>query len=179
MNCPSCKGLALKPTHLEVDLPAYGCGNCGGAAVSLLDYRHWIENHPLEAEIASRDRVEVQPDDTTTVLLCPKCSSLMTKYRISAVSNNRVDLCVSCNEVWLDHGEWELIKFLEVADRLPEVFREGWQRRVVAERARRQREDRFRELFGPEYDEVERIKAWIDDHPHRLELLAYLNSIRD
>lgn len=178
MNCPYCKNQPLKPAKLNADLPAESCNQCHGALVSLLGYRTWLDRHPVAERLAA-DRqagARVEALDTSHALSCPKCSGIMTKYRIAADTDNKVDLCVRCNEVWLDNGEWELIKSLELADRLPEIFYDSWQKRIRQTHNHDLKEQKFKELLGSDYAEIVRIRDWIAAHEQRRTLLDYLNS---
>jgi hypothetical protein len=107
MKCPVCKNPDLRPTMIEDLLPSMGCDNCKGSLVSLLYYRHWAENH--KPQYCAPSAVTEVPADTTNALHCPKCTRLMTKYRLSGTVGNRLDVCRSCDEAWLDGGEWQLL----------------------------------------------------------------------
>jgi len=178
MNCPFCKNHSLKPIKLADDLPAECCSHCHGALVSLLSYRIWLERHPVAAQVATErhPNICVEPADTSHALICPKCSGIMSKYRIAAETENKIDLCVRCNEVWLDNGEWELIKFLELSDKLPQIFYDSWQKQIRQTQNHALKEEKFKEILGEDYDEIVRIKDWIKAHEQRRTLLDYLNS---
>ncbi len=175
IRCPSCKTSNLKPTRLEADLPALGCGECGGVLLALLYYRDWAERHPEHEQPAGAEP-PTELTDSHAALPCPKCSRIMTKYRISASTGNRLNLCAACDEAWLDGGEWMLLKSLELARQLPAVFTDSWQRRVrheVNEDARRQR---LAKVIGDDDTaEADRIREWVLKHPSRSEILAYLS----
>lgn len=178
MNCPTCKTHGLKPIKLADDLPAEGCGHCQGALVSLLAYRIWLERHPVESQLAADRQAEggVESEDSSHALICPKCAGLMTKYRIAADTENKIDLCVRCNEVWLDDGEWALIKSLELADKLPRIFYDSWQKQIRQNHSQALKEQKFQELLGEDYAEIVRINEWIKGHAQRRTLLDFLNS---
>ena len=95
MKCPKCKGHDLKPTKIEDGLAVLGCDNCKGSLLPLMQYRQWSEDHPVELEQEEKKVCQVETDETSEALQCPKCSSLMMKYRISSEAENRVDLCAS------------------------------------------------------------------------------------
>jgi Zn-finger nucleic acid-binding protein len=100
----------------------------------------------------------------------------MTKYRISSGQNNRLDLCANCDEVWLDRGEWDLLKSLNLGAEMPKVFTEEWQRKIrkkVSEESRRQR---FVGILGEDVvGEADKISSWLKDSPQRTQILQYLN----
>src|SRR3954468_18124521 len=104
-QCPQCAGSTLVHAMLTDDLAGYSCGRCLGTLVSLLAYRAWREHAGRERLPATPAAVADAPD-SIGAMKCPKCRSLMSKYRISAEKTNRLDYCSHCDEVWLDEGEW-------------------------------------------------------------------------
>src|SRR2546430_8580683 len=94
---------------IEDFLPSMGWGTCHGALVSLLHYRHWAEQEKEATAEAAGVRPTVETTDTTEAIVCTKCSRVMTKYKISGAVANRVDVCSTCDDAWLDGGEWELL----------------------------------------------------------------------
>lgn len=175
MQCPKCKSAHLKPTKLEEGLSAMGCGKCGGASVSLLYYRDWVERSGPEVEREGRLAAQ-DVDDSQAALACPKCKKLMLKFRISGCTNNRLDLCTSCDEAWLDGGEWELLKSLELSNHMPQVFTEEWQRQVRKQNLERAREERLLKSVGEsDFDKAKRVRSWLKDHPHKPEIMFFIN----
>jgi len=176
MKCPKCKTVDLRATRIENDLPAAGCTNCSGALVSLLYYRDWAERHGSAAQPgqnAARDDVK----DTTTAISCPKCGRLMTKYKISGCVANRLDVCPGCDEAWLDGGEWDLLKALELSHDLPAVFTDHWQRNIRRQVAADTRRNILRGKIGDSaLAQVESFKSWIGDQDRRHDILAYLHA---
>lgn len=175
MKCPSCKNSDLKPTRIDEGLSALGCSQCGGAYISLLYYRDWVERHPS----AETETVELEKDslqsETHSSLNCPKCGRIMTKYQIYGSVGNRLDLCSSCDEAWLDNGEWSLLKALELSHKLPAVFTDDWQLRVRREVNEIQRKERYLKLLGEdELRQAEEFRKWIDNHPKRQTILEYV-----
>ena len=75
---------------------------------------------------------DVDPPDSIGAKKCPKCRSLMSKYRISADKTNRLDYCPHCEEIWLDDGEWQLVEGLVIAGDFTRVFTQAWQYAVRA-----------------------------------------------
>lgn len=175
MQCPSCKTEPLKATKLEAGLSAMGCGRCQGAFVSLLYYRDWAEREEPVAEVAE---LSAEPSaETQAALTCPKCGKLMTKYRVSGCKNNRLDLCSSCDEAWLDGGEWEMLKSLELSHQMPMVFTEEWQRKIRQEELEANREARLAKVVGEEdLEKAKAMRAWLKAHPNKAEILFFVNQ---
>jgi Zn-finger nucleic acid-binding protein len=176
MQCPKCKTPELRATRIEDDLPAAGCPTCHGTLVSLLYYRDWAERHANDSpEIAVNTSAVGDTADTSTAIMCPKCGRLMSKYKISGCVSNRLDVCSGCDEAWLDGGEWELLKVLELSRNMPKVFTEQWQRGIRRQVAEDNRRNALRKLIGNDgVMEVERFKIWLDSSDHRSEILVYL-----
>ncbi|MEE1948690.1 zf-TFIIB domain-containing protein [Pseudomonas alcaligenes] len=174
MHCPACRDSQLKPTKLDEGLLAHGCEKCSGALVALLYYRDWAERAPQPE--ANEAELQAEPaSESTQALTCPKCAKLMSKFQISGTRGNRLDLCTSCDEAWLDGGEWQLLKALELSRKMPAIFSETWQRRVRQESAEQARRERFTRLAGAEaVARADEVRAWLKDHPQRRELLHYI-----
>lgn len=177
MHCPKCKDTYLKPTKLEDGLPVMSCSICNGSFLSLLYYRDWAERVTLPPTDSQYDREFVEESDTKTALLCPKCSRLMTKYLVVGTLNSRIDLCGNCDEAWLDGGEWQLLKSLELANKLPVVFTDQWQRRLRQENSALYQIDRLKKIIGEEDTEKSiEVKKWLVGNSMKSEIIRFLMS---
>jgi len=101
---------------------------------------------------------------------------IMSKYRISGNTNSRLDLCASCDEVWLDGGEWELLKSLELSLKMPTVFTEEWQRKLRKQASAEIREKRLLKIVDKnDVEEIKRIREWLTNHPAKQEIIFFLS----
>jgi len=177
MQCPKCRNTRLQASKVEDGLPAMGCPACAGSLLSLLYYRDWVErNEPPVADGELATEV-VEEADAKMALACPKCSGLMTKFSVSGALASRIDLCGRCDEAWLDGGEWQLLKSLELAHKLPAVFTEQWQRRVRSEKMAQLKRERLEQQVGAaDATRAAEIKGWLAEHPQRATLLQFLAS---
>jgi Zn-finger nucleic acid-binding protein len=175
MQCPKCRTVNLAPTKIDHGLSAMGCSQCGGSFLSLLYYRDWIENY-MPLDHPPEDCKVAQDSDTKTALTCPKCSKLMTKFHVSGDTENRIDLCTSCDEAWLDKGEWHLLQSLKLADKLPKVLTDQWQLKIKQDKAESMRVARLKNVIGEE-DTVKSVelKNWLKDHPHKKTIVHFIN----
>ena len=108
---------------------------------------------------------------------CPKCARMMTKFSIASEHRNRIDLCGSCDEAWLDDSEWNLLKSLELAHKLPRVFTDQWQRRVRDEKMQALREERLRRVVGE--DDAARtvaLRSWLQANRHKATIVQFIGS---
>jgi Zn-finger nucleic acid-binding protein len=175
MKCPVCKSPELRPTMIEDLLPSMGCEQCKGSLVSLLYYRHWAENHKPQQLANPAATITETPADTASALRCPKCERIMTKYRLSGQVSNRLDVCPTCDEAWLDGGEWELLEQLQLSDKLPSVLTDTWQRKLRHEGSERLRHEILQRNIGEtDATKVESLREWLNGHPSKSAILTYL-----
>ena len=175
MKCPRCKTTDLAPTMIEEYLPAMGCGNCHGSLVSLLYYRHWAETQKPPATPPSVPPTAMETADTTSAIICPKCERVMMKYKLTGTISNRVDVCSTCDEAWLDQGEWELLEALQLNLSMRSIFTDAWQRRIRHEMSEDTRRSILTRMIGDEGTaKVEQFKDWLAKTRHKSHIMAYL-----
>ncbi|PCK08028.1 MAG: hypothetical protein COA42_11325 [Alteromonadaceae bacterium] len=180
MQCPSCKSGALLPVEVDTGLVGAGCAKCHGVLLSLIQYRFWADSlGGALASSASLNDGQYESGgaciDSTGVKLCPKCSKFMTKYQIGVDSGNRIELCSHCDEVWLDKGEWHLLKELELQKVLPEIFTRAWQNNIRKKRQERNWQEHFGALIGEQdFERVAEFKRWLDAHDKASDIKHYL-----
>jgi Zn-finger nucleic acid-binding protein len=113
--------------------------------------------------------------DSTAAKLCPNCGRFLTKAKADSDLAFQVERCAACGGFWLDAGEWGRLKGRGLAERLHFVFTREWQDRVARAARERGEEEVLRKKLGDEtWDEIRRVKHWLDGHPKRGELMAYL-----
>jgi Zn-finger nucleic acid-binding protein len=173
--CPQCDHSVLVHTLLTEGLAAYSCGKCLGTLVSLVAYRAWREGNSARALPATPAAVpDTEPPDSIGAKKCPKCRSLMSKYRINSERLNRLDYCPHCEEIWLDDGEWELVESLVIAGEFAKVFTQAWQYAVRSGVTSAMEEQRLRELLSADYERVRLFAEWLKSQPAKHEILAQL-----
>jgi Zn-finger nucleic acid-binding protein len=174
-QCPQCDRSVLVHTMLTEGLAGYSCGKCLGTLVSLVAYRAWREGpargslQVLPAAIPDADAA-----DSIGAKKCPKCRSLMSKYRVNAEKTNRLDYCPHCEEIWLDDGEWQLVEGLVAAGEFAKVFTQAWQHAVRSGVSTAMEEQRLRDLLGGDYERVHAFAEWLQEQPAKQEILARL-----
>jgi Zn-finger nucleic acid-binding protein len=173
--CPQCDHSVLVHTLLTEDLAGYSCGKCLGTLVSLVSYRAWRES-PARGELPSTPTAEPdsEPPDSIGAKKCPKCRSLMSKYRIRSDKTHRLDYCPHCEEIWLDEGEWELVEGLVTSGEFTKVFTQAWQFAVRASVTSAMEEQRLREQLGANYERVAEFAEWLRSQPAKQEIVARL-----
>lgn len=174
--CPQCDHSVLVHTLLTENLAGHSCGKCLGTLVSLVAYRAWRENAGARAAVKATPPAipDANAPDSTGAKKCPKCRSLMSKYRINADKLNRLDYCPHCEEIWLDDGEWELVEGLVESGDFARVFTQAWQYAVRSGVTSAMEEQRLRELLGGDYERVAQFAEWLENQPARAEILSRL-----
>jgi Zn-finger nucleic acid-binding protein len=177
MQCPTCKSTDLNAITLDQGLPGHHCPDCGGLWLSLGAYQDWLQ---AKGEILPEKPPSgnaPQPVSDKRVKLCPNCDHLMLKYRVGRGMDFALDHCGHCGGVWFDRHEWEALKDRNLHDEVYKIFTAPWQREIRLEEARRNFQARYSAKFGEQdYARVRQIKRWLNDHPERQALLAYLND---
>ena len=99
----------------------------------------------------------------------------MTKYRLNGTVANRLDVCPTCDESWLDGGEWELLESLQLSLKVTSIFSDAWQRRIRHESSEETRRNILVRMIGEEATKrVEAFRSWLADNKHKPEILAFL-----
>lgn len=172
-NCPKCRGYQLKPAELEPGLVAGICPKCEGVQLPLMNYRFWLTSN---ASVVKEKNDSEIIEDNEHAIICAKCDHLMTKYRIGNQTANRVDFCASCDEVWLDTGEWALLKKLQLHTVLADMLTEAWQRKIRHEKKAESLKKHYESILGAEdFRKVNDFKRWTDNHLHKDVIKVYLN----
>lgn len=178
MNCPVCRTNEIVSVELESSLRALRCEGCGGHWIGGAEYWSWLEkradNLPERPpEVAATLSVA----DTTKAKLCPKCKSIMVKFRVGHETGFSIDQCGACKGIWFDRNELETLVQRNLHDDVNAIFTASWQAEAMNEERAKHLEDIYVQRFGAEdYREVKRVRAWLDGHKKRDELLAYLTD---
>jgi len=177
MRCPVCQRGGFEQQELEPKLRALRCPTCGGHWIGAAQYWMWRNQHGPSLPERTPDHVESElpVTDTAKAKLCPECQRLLTRYRVGHGTSFVIERCGNCAGVWLDANEWESLRARNLHDDLHFIFSEAWQNAVGREQREQAREKLMTSKLGEaDVDELKRIKAWLDNHPHKSELYAML-----
>jgi Zn-finger nucleic acid-binding protein len=177
MNCPVCKSSELTLTDLEPGLSSMKCQECGGNWIRGTEYWKWLEKqgpNPPERTEQDDGLSLVEPGK---YIDCPECRFRMTKFLVGHGLGFTLDHCEGCKGIWLDRNEWEALKKRNLHDDLNAMFTAFWQRGARKEARKRHLEQIYTDRFGAlDYTEIKRMRAWLDSHPNKQDLLAYLTD---
>ena len=104
----------------------------------------------------------------------------MTRYRVGPRHGGvgfLVDRCASCGGVWLDRGEWDILRRAGLHSLIHLICDDAWQRRVRQQEQAAAAADRLRAALGDaDFDRLKQTWAWLADHPSAELLMSYLRD---
>jgi Zn-finger nucleic acid-binding protein len=177
MNCPVCKSSKLVSANLESNLTSMACRDCGGNWIRGAEYWKWLEEHGPNLPERAADSEGLTLAEPGRYIDCPECRFRMVKYLVGRGLNFTVDHCEGCKGIWLDRNEWEILKRRNLHDDLNSMLTEFWQIAAKREARMKSLEQIYVGKFGErDYSEIKRVRAWLDSHPQKQYLLAYLTD---
>ncbi len=172
MKCTSCKQGELTPSFIEGQFRAHTCSSCNGNWVLIEDYVSWKEKNP---QYTFDQAITCEIDETKRALLCPVSGKIMRKLRLSSNSDHRIDYSASVGGVWLDKGEWELLKTEGLAGSLNAVLTAHWQRNIRMNSTKDNFTEIYTDKFGNEsYEKVKEFREWLHNQSDKADLRAYI-----
>jgi Zn-finger nucleic acid-binding protein len=175
--CHCAKDASFDRYELSAGLLAKRCANCRGVLLSMNDYLDWRERHFSDALAAVEPAAIPGQEKASKAHACSQCSRVMARYRTGGASSFWLDYCPSCQLVWLDDGEWALLEQSGLALHLDTILTDRWQQRIQSRKTLSYREELLRTRFGEEtLSEIRRIQAWLNAHPKKRDILAWLGE---
>jgi Zn-finger nucleic acid-binding protein len=175
--------MPLKDDQLAPGLPVKACGSCGGAWIPPEHYVAWQQQEvnpdaPIQVSILPLTaKVDFShPALDNRAALCPDCRSYLVRGRINLDQGSFfVERCPTCRGIWVDAGEWEILKQLNLHTHIEYIFSQEWQSQV-RELEYEARETRATiEKLGPEIAQrVFELAELLENHPNGDFGVAYL-----
>jgi Zn-finger nucleic acid-binding protein len=175
--CPVCPNHRLHAVSADSSspLPANRCAQCHGHWIRGEAYYTWIEqtNRATAATLEVRDVAPAH--DNPRAKLCPECRKIMRRYEVGHGVEFCIDRCATCAGIWFDANEWEQLQAHKLADRVHFIFSAAWQSELHRQRHDERERVRLRARLGEEdFERLQQITQWVQNHPHRDELAAHL-----
>lgn len=129
-KCPRCN-VTLNEEYYE-GVPVLSCVRCGGKLVDNIGVNRIITRHELEfseyllkkaAEFEEKywvnpQRFRIKGHQLAKKVLCPGCGLKMMQQPFSYQYFIMVDKCLSCNRIWFDGDELEILQIM-IESRVP------------------------------------------------------------
>lgn len=175
MRCPVCEQAVLEVMTLPEGLAAKRCAACEGHWIEHAAYWKWREGHPPMGAGAGGAGVPPRAQDSGAGKLCPNCSAMLIRWKVGHGLDFYLDRCGHCGGIWFDGQEWQAIAAKNMQERVHLIFSEDWQSDVLRQEHRAAHDKLFAKLLGEsDLAKVKQFKQWLDGHPRRSELYAYL-----
>lgn len=171
MQCTACKTGKLTPCFLEPGLRAHECDHCGGHWLYVEDFVQWKANGGVLGEVEHPPTIE----ESASALTCPATGRLMQKYRIASGSNHKLDYSPHTGGLWLDKGEWALLKEYGLAGSVGHIVTDAWQRKIRTDDAKATLEAVYRRKFGDaNYEKLLATREWLNEQENKADMRAFL-----
>lgn len=175
--CPICQDQILAAHELSADLVSQKCNVCGGQWISSFEFWKWLQSPRLNRREVQSYPMTASSSESRTARICPECGDILVKYRVGHSLGFSLDRCRNCGGTWFDREEWEILQSGELRDEVHPIFSAAWQQQIRKEDRARHLQKLFTKKVGEEdFAEIKRVKDWLDQHPLRFELRAFLDS---
>ncbi len=77
---------------------------------------------------------------------------------------------------WFDRGEFETLAAAGMHNKLHLIFDEDWQKRLRKEETDRAYQSHVRRVLGDDLDRAEVVRSWLQEHPNRSAILAFISD---
>lgn len=173
MNCPSCdSSRTLQVETVSSGLRCRECPECHGRWLRSDDYWRWRSRDP-EPGVSPTE--SPSGEDGTGLRWCPEDGYLLARFHVGPPHGFSIEQCRTCSGVWFDRGEWEALLEGGLVLRLNHILSEEWQDELRAQRRASLEEEQWERQLGREsLQRIREIKEWLDSHPKRSELYAFL-----
>lgn len=174
-RCPACAQPSLRPAEAEPLLPSRRCADCSGQFIRGEQYYRWLDHPDRSPQTALQAEAPGDVIDTPWAKICPECGKLMRRYRIGNGLAFVIDRCSACAGIWFDANEWDALRRQGLHDRVHFVFSDAWRMRLLRDELDRIARRRVEAKIGSQnFAELQRVTEWIEQHPHREEVIGYL-----
>ncbi|CAN5712352.1 hypothetical protein BH11VER1_BH11VER1_26330 [soil metagenome] len=176
MKSPLHPHISLVAKEIEPHLNAYECPESQGVWIPLQSYFNWLQKHAATIKPLPADYVpDVIEDDTQEVLFCPESGCILARYKVGRGFDFHVDRSPLTGGVWLNQGEWDALKSMELHDDLHLIFTAHYQQRVRSESFEYNLLKSFQDRIGEEdFPKVAEFRNWLLDHPKKRDIQAFL-----
>jgi len=145
-------------------------------------YWKWLEHHKEKNShnISSQNKTipEINlNDDYKSAAICPESGCILIRYQVGHGLPFHIDRSPATGSVWLDKGEWEVLKNHNVHNQLHLIFSSSYQLAIASEQAKENLRNQFELSVGEETMEALKLMAaQMAGHPQRQRMLAWLRE---
>lgn len=183
MKSPVHPEINLAEAELEPGLTSWRCPSSGGHWIPAPSYWRWHSQMPpnLKKEHSDRKISKVQQPSVDEqlerpALLCPESNCLLVRYRVGGIGIY-IDRSPLSGGIWLEAGEWNLLKENSIHASLHEIFTTSYQKRILREEARDALMHKFYTDLGEDVaEDLTHLAEWLKLHPKKRRIIAWLHE---
>ncbi len=178
MNCSICQKRTTSK-EIEPNLTVHECED-HGIWLPALNYWRWMATENISYPPVIVDgEYEASEIDSKSGKACSSCGQFLQRFAVGHGVAFHVDQCSKCMNIWLDKGEWEILKEKNLHNAIHFMFSEPWQNRVQEERDEAQYQALFRSKLGDElFETIYDFKKSVSNHEQYNLILTYLSNER-
>jgi len=182
MKSPLHPEVSLVEAELDIGLTSWRCPSSGGHWVPAPSYWQWHSQLPPQLKERQERRIEkiTAPDMDSLLerhaLICPESHCLLVRYKVGGLGIF-IDRSPISGGIWLEAGEWSLLKENSIHASLHEIFTSSYQKRVLKEEAREALMHKFYTDLGEDIaEDLVNLAEWLKLHPKRRRIIAWLHE---
>lgn len=181
MQSPKARSIQLQPATLDVGLPVMQCPETGGIWLDRQQYDTWRSQQPpsdFDPDTLAERLATVEfapPAEDGKAALCPESGRILIRARVDAPQPFYVERSPESGGIWLDRGEWEVLKQVGLHRQIDRLFSADWQVQLREHsQAERQRTATIDKLGAPLAHKVFELAEELQRHPNGDFGVAYL-----
>ena len=182
MKSPATSEVELVMSELVIGLTSWRCPVSGGHWVPAPSYWRWHAQLPPKLKEPNQKPIEkIHPPDIESqierpALICPESNCLLVRYKVGGIGIY-IDRSPISGGIWLDPGEWSLLKENNIHASLHEIFTSSYQKRILKEEAHDALMHKFYTDLGEEVaEDLVHLAEWLKLHPKRRRIIAWLHE---
>ncbi len=174
MQCPVCVTKRIYARVLEPDLSVSACETCEGIWISHANYMIWRVGQSGDVP-EHAPKTTLQVEDVSKAKMCPQCNRLLLRYQVGHGTSVVVDHCGACGGMWLDRGEWAVMKEHGLHDNLFHVLTAAWQSDIRHAAMRAKVDKIYEARLGAEtFAKVKGFRDWMEGRTEKALIANYI-----
>lgn len=181
MQSPKARTVTLEEATLEPGLSVMQCPQTAGVWIDRQVYETWRSQQPpndLDLDELAQRLAQIEfapPPEDMKASLCPESGRILIRARVDTPQPFYIERSPENGGIWLDRGEWEILKQVGLHTQLDRLFSADWQTQLRAQsQADRQRTATIEKLGAPLAQKVFELAEELQKHPNGDFGVAYL-----
>jgi len=183
MKSPVHPEINLAKAELEPGLTSWRCPSSGGHWIPAPSYWRWhsqlapmLKKEAVDRKISKIQQPDIEEQLERPALLCPESNCLLVRYRVGGIGIY-IDRSPISGGIWLEAGEWNLLKENTIHASLHQIFTTSYQKRILREEAHEALMHKFYTDLGEDVaEDLVHLAEWLKLHPKKRRIIAWLHE---